>query len=189
MKHFKFVSWQWGPRPRTPRRGYAPGPQRGFAPGPCRGCAGPPRVPPPVLPPPPRPLTAYQQQLQSLKPPISMSSSGQIVYAPRDESGHVNLRKVRITWPKVIATQRYLAITFDLVRRTSRSSALPHFRLSTRNVILMYTILFLIKKQNDSAILKSFWCRLKGVSTEESAGSHGLCMFLIGLRGNTSVTA
>ena len=51
-----------------------------------------------------------------------MSLSGKIVYAPRGESGHANSRKVVGTWPKVIATERYLAITFDLVRRTSRSS-------------------------------------------------------------------
>ena len=39
-----------------------------------------------------------------------MSSLGKIVYAPRGESGHANSRKVRNTWPKVIATERYLAI-------------------------------------------------------------------------------
>ena len=38
-----------------------------------------------------------------------MSSSDKIVYAPRDESGHANSRKVRSTSPKVIATESYLA--------------------------------------------------------------------------------
>ena len=47
--------------------------------------------------------------LKSLKPPISMSSSDKIVYAPRDESGHAHSRKVRSTWPKVIATESYRA--------------------------------------------------------------------------------
>ena len=103
---------------------------RGLRPGPTRD-------PPPVLPSPPYLSSACHQLLQSLKSPISMSSSGKIAYASWGESGHANSRQVRSTWPKVIATERYLAITFDLVRRTSRSSAFHHFRVSTRNVLLL----------------------------------------------------
>ena len=102
------------------------------------------------------PTTACQQQLQSIKPSISMSSSGKIVYAPRGESGHANSRKFaalgrRWSLLRVISRgenprpsasgshsrARQLAIIFDLVRRTSRSSAFPHFRLSTRNVLIL----------------------------------------------------
>ena len=104
--------------------------RRGFAPGP-------PRRHPPVLPPPSRrPPHAGNN---SLKPPISMTSSNKIVYAPRDQSGHANSRKVRSTWSKVIATESYfaptatdshsrarrLAITFGLVQGTWRVLRIP----------------------------------------------------------------
>ena len=36
--------------------------------------------------------------------------SGKIVYTPRGESVHANSRKVRSTWPKVIATESYRAV-------------------------------------------------------------------------------
>ena len=85
-----------------------------------------------------------------------MSSSDKIVYAPRDESGHANSRKVRSTWPKVIATESYLAQcknprlrprvltpALDSSRSPSASCdeldarcAFPRFRLSTRKLLL-----------------------------------------------------
>ena len=40
-----------------------------------------------------------------------MSSSDKIVYAPRAENGHANSRTVRITWPKVIVIESYLAVS------------------------------------------------------------------------------
>ena len=71
------------------------------------------------------PTTTCQQWLKSPKPPISMSSSDKIVYASRYQSDHASSRKVRSTWPKVIATESYLAITFGFVRRTWRSLRIP----------------------------------------------------------------
>ena len=41
---------------------------------------------------------------------------------------------------------RQLAFTFDLVRRTSRSSAFPYFRLSTRNVLFCMSVLLSARK-------------------------------------------
>ena len=74
-------------------------PCRGFAPGPHRDCS-----------PDPRPAHhPHASNNKSLKPPISMSSLRKIVYAPRGESDHATLRKVRSTWPKVIATESDLA--------------------------------------------------------------------------------
>ena len=75
-----------------------------------------------------------------------MSSSDKIVYAPRAESGHANTRKVRSTWPKVIATEsRDQAVipALDSSRSPSASCdelnarcAFPRFRLSTRKLLL-----------------------------------------------------
>ena len=74
-----------------------------------------------------------------------MSSSDKIVYAPRAESGHANSHKVRSTWPKVIATESYLALALDSSRSPSASCdeldarcAFPRFRLSTRKLLFWF---------------------------------------------------
>ena len=81
-----------------------------------------------------------QQYLKSLKPPISMSSSDKIVYPSRDESGHANSRKVRSTWPKVIATESYLArwqrSAYGLGPSFPRWTAHDHLRPRATNLTL-----------------------------------------------------
>ena len=87
-------------------------------------------------PPPPNPPPG----LQSLKPPISITSSDKIVYAPRGESGHANSSKVRSTWPKVIATESYLErwqpSAYGLGPSFPRSTARDHLRPRATNLTL-----------------------------------------------------
>ena len=67
-----------------------------------------------------------------LKAPTSMSSSDKIVYGHRGESGHAISRKVRSTWPKVIATESDLArwqpSAYGLGPSFPRSTAHDHLR-------------------------------------------------------------
>ena len=69
-----------------------------------------------------------------------MSSSDKIVYAPRAESGHAYLRKVRSTWPKVIATESYLArwhpSAYGLGFSLPRSTAHDHLQPRATNLTL-----------------------------------------------------
>ena len=69
-----------------------------------------------------------------------MSSSDKIVYAPRAESGNAHSRKVRSTWPKVIATESYLArwqpSAYRLGPSFPRSTAHDHLRPRATNLTL-----------------------------------------------------
>ena len=76
-----------------------------------------------------------------------MSSSDKIVYAPRDENGHANSRKVRSTWPKVIVTESYLTLAFDSSRslrpRATNLTLARHSPVFISRRVKYYFFLFL----------------------------------------------
>ena len=102
-----------------------------------------------------------------------MSSSDKIVYAPRAESGHANSRKVRSTWPKVIATESYLAVRILGLRpRATNLTLAVH---SPAFVSLRVSYYYIIEARNEYVLL----CRLR--SNEAHPKSVGFGILELGM--------